>query len=114
MPSEPVLRSVEQIVSVSRFVNGLNSNVSLTCIEIAQFNANSLLGYIDLIMAHLDSHFYHIISISETWLHTGISDDMVRLGDYILIRNDREGRRGLLCPLIFQSQVFGVIAEYLL
>ena len=88
MPGEPVLRSVEPIE------NGLNLNVSSNCIEIAQFNTNSLLGHIDLIRAHLDSHFYHIISISETWLHSGISDDMVRLGDFILIRNDREGRRG--------------------
>ena len=41
LPSEPVLRSVEPIVSVSRFVNGLNWNVSLNCLEIAQLNANS-------------------------------------------------------------------------
>ena len=94
MPSQPVLRSVEPIVSVSRFENGLNSNVSSNCIEIAQFNTDSLLGHIDIIRTHLDSHFYHIISISETWLHSGISDDMVRLGDFISIRNDTEGRRG--------------------
>ena len=94
MLSEPVLRSVEPIVSVSHFENGLNSNVSSNGIEIPEFNANSLLGHIDLIRAHLDSHFYHIILISETWLHSGISDDMVRLGDIILIRNDREERRG--------------------
>ena len=94
MPGEPVLRSVVPIASVSRFKYGLNLNVSLNCMEIAQFNANSLLGHIDLIRAHLDSHFYHIISISETWLHSGISDNVVRLGDFTLIRNDREGRRG--------------------
>ena len=88
------MRSVEPIASVSRFENGLNLNVSSNCIEIVQFNANSLLGHIDLIRTHLDSHFYHIISISETWLHSGISDDMVRLGDFLLIRNDRERRRG--------------------
>ena len=94
MAGEPVLSSVGPIASVSRFENGFNLNVPSNCIEIAQFNANSLLDHIDLIRAHLDSHFYHIISISETWLHSGISDDMVRLGDFILIRNDREGRRG--------------------
>ena len=92
MPDEPVLRSVEPITSVSRFKYGPNLNVSSNCIEIAQFNANSLLGHIDLIKAHLDSHFYHIISISETWLHSDISDDMVRLGDFTLIRNDHTGK----------------------
>ena len=88
------MRSVEPIASVSRFENVFNLNVSSNCIEIAQFIANSLLGHIDLIRAHLDSDFYHIISISETCLHSRISDDMVRLEDFILIRNDREGRRG--------------------
>ena len=43
------MRSVEPIASVSRFENGLNLNVSSNCIEIAQFNANPLLGHIDLI-----------------------------------------------------------------
>ena len=94
MPGEPGLRSDEPIASVSRFKYGLNLNVSSNCIEIAQFNVNSLLGHIDLIRAHLDTHFYHIISKSETWVHSGISDDMVRLGDFTFIRNDREGRRG--------------------
>ena len=32
--------------------------------------------------------------MSETWLHSEISDDLVRLDDYLLIRNDRERKRG--------------------
>ena len=61
---------------------------------IAHFNANSLLGHLDLVKVHLHSNFYHIISISETWLHDGIPDDMIWLGDYLLVRNNREGKRG--------------------
>ncbi|XP_046750069.1 uncharacterized protein LOC124413491 [Diprion similis] len=63
-------------------------------INIAQFNANSLLGHIDQIKIFFEQNFYHIISISETWLHSYISDDVVRLNNYFLIRNDREGREG--------------------
>ena len=66
VPCKPVLRSVESIGTVSRFVNDLSSNIPLNVIEIAHFNANSLLGHIDLIKAHLDSHFYDIIAVSET------------------------------------------------
>ena len=63
-------------------------------IKIAQFNANSLPRHLDLVKAHLHSKFHHIISISETWLHDGIPDNMIRLGDSLLVRNDREDKRG--------------------
>ena len=100
----PFSRSLEPTLSVSRTVqpqvpalrsqDHVNSGQSLDRIVIAQFNANSLLGHLDLVKAHLYSNFYHIISISEIWLHNGIPDDMIRLGDYLLVRNDREGKRG--------------------
>ena len=89
-----VSRTVQPLVPVLRFQDYVNSRQSLDRIVIAQFNVNSLLGHLDLVQAHLHSNFYHIISISETWLHDGIPDDMIRLGDYLLVRNDREGKRG--------------------
>ena len=61
---------------------------------ILQFNVDSLLGHIHLVKAQISTHFYHIISVSETWLHSQISDDLIQLDDYLLIRNDREGKRG--------------------
>ena len=100
----PFSRSLEPTLSVSRTVqppvpalhsqDHVNSRQSFDRIVIAQSNANSLLGHLDLVKVHLYSNFYHIISISETWLHDGIPDDMIRLGDYLLVRNDREGKRG--------------------
>ena len=99
----PFSRSLEPTLSVSRTIqpqvpalrsqDHVNSGQSLDRIVI-QYNANSLLGHLDLVKAHLYSNFYHIISISEKWLHDGIPDDMIRLGDYLLVRNDREGKRG--------------------
>ena len=41
------------------------------------------------------SHFFHIISICETWLHPLVKDELIELTDYFIIRNDREGRMGL-------------------
>lgn len=54
-------------------------------------------------MSHFDqftSHFvgnrqfFHVITITEIWLHSRISDDLVKLDNYTLIRNDRQCCRG--------------------
>ena len=105
-PTGSVLRTVQPPVPVLRFQDYVNSGKSLNRIMIAQFNTNSLLGHLDLVKVHLHSNFYHIISISETWLHDGIPDDMIRLDDYLLVRNDRgEGQTwcGLLHPQVSQG-----------
>lgn len=48
----------------------------------------------DILRLHLQSNFYHIISISETWLHSHISDQLLQLDNYFIVRNDREGKQG--------------------
>ncbi|XP_036144943.1 uncharacterized protein LOC118646356 [Monomorium pharaonis] len=70
---------------------GTSSALSL---KIAQLNANSLLAHIDLIRDFLVSNFFHIISISETWLKPHVIDKLVEIKDYFIIRNDRLGKRG--------------------
>ena len=62
--------------------------------RIAQFNANSLLGHIDAFKAYFKSHFFHIISICETWLHPLVKDELIELSDYFIIRNDRVEKLG--------------------
>ena len=62
--------------------------------DIVHFNANSVPAHMHLLRAHLSSNFHHVISISETWLHSLVPDSLVDLDDNLLIRNDREGRRG--------------------
>ena len=51
-------------------------------------------GHIDFIRLHFNTIPYHVISVSETWLHAGVSDDLVALDGYFLIRNDRVGNIG--------------------
>lgn len=63
-------------------------------LKILQFNANALLGHLDILKEFLETRFFHIISIAETWLHAGISDALVNLNDYFIIRNDRVGKIG--------------------
>ena len=45
------------------------------------------------------SHFFHIISICETWLHPLVKDKLIEVTDYFIIRDDREGRMrgGVAC-----------------
>lgn len=63
-------------------------------LRIAQFNASSLLAHKPEIDSYFDNEFFHIISICETWLHSGIQDALIKKPDYYIIRNDREGMRG--------------------
>lgn len=63
-------------------------------LKIACFNANSLLSHFDLLTAHLDTCFYHVMAITETWLHPLIPDEPVKIDDYLLIRNDRKCKKG--------------------
>ena len=63
-------------------------------LEIAQFNANSRLGHIDIVRTYFESNFFHIISVCETWLYSLIRDDLVMVNDFFIIRKDREGKRG--------------------
>jgi len=36
----------------------------------------------------------HIISISETWLHNNINDDLIKIPNYSVFRNDRADKKG--------------------
>ena len=71
-----------------------DSTCNPSSLRIAQFNANSLRGHIDFIRLHFSTNSYHVISVSETWLHAGVSDDLVALDGYFLVRHDRVGRVG--------------------
>lgn len=64
------------------------------CLKIAQFNANSLRGHFELIRSNFINSGHHIISITETWLHSYVCDNLVKLDNYLLVRNDREGTEG--------------------
>jgi len=47
---------------------------------------------IDLLRAWVFLHKPNIITISETWLHNNIADDMIKIEDYVLYRSDRTSR----------------------
>lgn len=63
-------------------------------LRVAQFNANSLLGHMDQVRYHFETNQFHLIAVSETWLHSRIPDDLLQIQGYYIIRNDREGKVG--------------------
>lgn len=53
------------------------------------FNANSLLRHIDLLRSLVSKNRYDRIAVSETWLHSLVADELVKLDQYSVIRNGR-------------------------
>ena len=68
-------------------INDLKNNKGL---HIAHLNARSLPNKWDNIKANFMNSGIHVLTFSETWLHTLLTDNFFELGsDYNLIRNDR-------------------------
>ena len=43
---------------------------------------------------------YDIVGLSETWLGQGVSDDIIKINGYNLIRTDRKSRGGVVAIYI--------------
>ena len=63
-------------------------------LKIIHINIRSLYPKIDLLRAWLSYNDPSIITLSETWLHSAISDNAIALDDYTLFRSDRGSRAG--------------------
>lgn len=63
-------------------------------------NIRRLITKIDLLRAWLVYNKPHVITLSETWLNINISDEEVKLDDYVLLRNDRGSRGGGLLTYV--------------
>lgn len=60
----------------------------------AHLNTRSLSNNFDVFRNHVKEYKYDVIGVSETWLHADISDEVVLLDNYVLVRQDRLGRGG--------------------
>jgi len=56
---------------------------------VIHLNIRSLPSKIDLLKVWLTYNKPHIITLSETWLNSDISDDEIKLDNYVLFRKDR-------------------------
>jgi len=57
---------------------------SVKGLKVIHINIRSLVPKIDLLRAWVFLHKPNIITISETWLHNNIADDMIKIEDYVL------------------------------
>lgn len=70
----------------------------------AHLNIRSLLPKLNDLKEHLTLNNYSILCLTETWLTPAISDDVLQVGGYILLRRDRMfGRGGGVCMYIKNS-----------
>lgn len=58
---------------------------------VCHVNCQSLYPHFDEFRLHFAARAYHIICLSETWLRSEITDSMVTLRGYTLLRRDRVG-----------------------
>jgi len=63
-------------------------------LHICHVNYQSLLAHLDEFRDFVTNSGYNIICLSETWLRPSVSDHLVRLQGYYLVRRDRTGRAG--------------------
>lgn len=63
-------------------------------LNIAHINVRSLTANFNQFQDCILNSNYHIIGVSESWLHAGISSDVVSMNDYIFVRQDRLVRGG--------------------
>ena len=63
-------------------------------LKIAHLNIRSILGKMDTLKISLNENPFDILTISETWLTSDISDDEIYIPGYSLTRNDRIEKHG--------------------
>ena len=59
----------------------------------------------NFVCAKLYSGEYHIIAVTETWLHSAFTDAMTQIPGYTLVRNDRQGRGSGGVALYIKSNI---------
>lgn len=82
-------------------------------LKVVHINIRSILSKIDLLKDFLLEADYDIVAVGETWLNDNISDDVIYIEGYRVLRLDR-GRGGGVCIYYknsFAVTEFGIINE---
>lgn len=78
---------------------------------VCHVNAQSLCAHLDEFRHYFSGARYHIIGVSETWLRPEITDDMVELQGYTLLRNDRRDRVGRGVAIYILDSLRGTLVD---
>ena len=63
-------------------------------LKIGHLNIRSILGKMDTLKISLNENPFDVLTISETWLTSNISDDEISIPGYSLTKNDRIEKHG--------------------
>lgn len=72
----------------------MNNPANCEYLKLCHVNCQSLFAHYDEFYNFFRNTDFHVICMSETWLRSGIGDDMVRFPGYSIFRCDRVGRVG--------------------
>lgn len=63
---------------------------------IAHLNCRSILNTFEELKFYITSQNIDILGLSKTWLNEKIDNNVIRIPGYILIRKDRNNKRGVV------------------
>ena len=72
-------------------------------------NARSIVNKLAEIQSYINCHLPDIFVITESWLHSGISDDLVSFIGYHFLQEDRDKRGGGLIIYMKENIIYEVI-----
>ena len=65
-------------------------------LKVIHLNIRSIVPKIDLLRAWVYLHKPNVITLSETFLNSDISDNEISISNYVLYRSDRISRHGVV------------------
>lgn len=71
--------------------------------KLASINIVSLVKYIDQIRYIMDKNIFDILAVNETRLDDSVTDNMIAVKGYSVVRNDRNRRGGGVCVYLRNS-----------
>ena len=80
------------IQQIRDIMYGLDKLMEAKGMHIAHLNARSIPNKWEMLKMNVMSTNLHILGISETWLNESLPDELYRLPNYHLLRNDRNWR----------------------
>ena len=83
----------------------------ITRFKLMYLNIDSVLGHIDQLRNLLDQEKPHIMCLNETKLDLSISDSLVNVDNYQIIRNDRDRHGGEVAVYVHESIFYKIRSD---
>ena len=92
--------------SITQNSKKISSNVYITC-----FNVNRLIPHFNVVLSEILEHSYDVVAITETFLDKTITDAMIQIQGYEIIRIDRERKLGGGVLIYIKSYIKSIVLK---